>query len=268
MGSSQHESNKLSRKCMKRIIINSMQMLAFGILCMFISHCAGKKQAAEEEPGLTNGTAESTATEEWITLFDGTSTEGWRGFNQQSLPGNWIIEDGALKSLGTGGDIGGDIVYGAREFDNFELTLEWKISEGGNSGVFYHVKEGEKYKAPYENAPEYQILDDIGFTEPLKDWQMLGADYAMHPADPGKKIVKPAGEWNTTRIIFTPEKVEHWLNGQKIVEFTPWTDEWYAKRNDGKWDEYPDYGLAKTGLIGIQDHGSFIWYKNIKIKPL
>ena len=253
---------------MKKLVFNSLQILALGILPAMMINCGGKQQAAQENANAQNDKPESPASEEWIILFDGSSTDGWRGFNQESLPVNWIIEDGALKSLGTGGDIGGDIVYGAREFDNFELSLEWKISEGGNSGIFYHVQEGDKYEAPYETAPEYQVLDDIGFTEPLKDWQMLGADYAMHPANPEKKIVKSAGEWNTTRIIFTPEKVEHWLNGKKIVEFVPWSEEWYANRNDGKWEDYPDYGLAKTGLIGIQDHGSYIWYKNIKIKPL
>ena len=253
---------------MKKIIIKPLHGLVLGFLTLMLVNCGGKQQDEQDHAGTGVEEPESQASDEWMVLFDGSTTEGWRGFNQDKLPENWVIEDGALKSLGTGGDIGGDIVYGTREFDNFELRLEWKIAEGGNSGIFYHVKEGEQYKAPYETGPEYQVLDDIGFTAPLKDWQMVGADYAMHPADPEKKIVKPAGEWNTTRIIFTPEKVEHWLNGQKIVEFVPWSEEWHAKRNDGKWDEFPDYGLAKTGLIGIQDHGSFIWYKNIKIKPL
>ena len=253
---------------MKKRNTSPTQIIALCMLFLLVGSCGGKQQANQENAETETPNQAAPAEEEWITLFDGTSTKGWRGFNQDALPENWIIEDGALKSLGTGGDIGGDIVYGEREFDNFELSLEWKIGEGGNSGIFYHVKEGEKYKAPYETGPEYQVLDDIGFTQPLKDWQMLGSDYAMHPADPEKKIVKPAGEWNTSRIVFTPEKAEHWLNGQKIVEFVPWSEEWHAKRNDGKWDEFPDYGLARTGLIGFQDHGSFIWYKNVKIKPL
>ncbi len=207
-------------------------------------------------------------TSDWIVLFDGSSTEGWRGFNMDSLPPNWIIEDGTLKSLGTGGDIGGDIVYGAKEFTNFHLELEWKISEGGNSGIFYHVLEGDQYKAPYENAPEYQLIDNLGFPGRLEDWQMVGADYAMYPADSTKDVVKPANEWNSTRIIFTEEKVEYWLNGEKMVEFVPWSEEWMERRNSGKWDDYPDYGKARTGLIGVQDHGSFIWFRNIRIKEL
>ena len=228
--------------------------------------------------GTSSDKTESSATEissgvqpaedDWITLFDGTSTDGWRGFNSSSLPENWIIEDGSLKSLGTGGDIGGDLVFDAQQFDYFELKFEWKISEGGNSGVFYHVIEGDKYEAPYETGPEYQVLDDLGFPDPLEDWQKVGADYAMHTADTLQKDVKPAGEWNTSRIVFSKEKAEHWLNGKKLLEFVPWSEEWYERRNSGKWDDYPDYGLAKTGLIGIQDHGSFIWYKNIRIKEL
>ncbi|MCB9351116.1 MAG: DUF1080 domain-containing protein [Lewinellaceae bacterium] len=227
--------------------------------------------SAEKTPASeTEATVEKPATTEsdWIALFDGSSTQGWRGFNQETLPENWVIEEGTLKSLGTGGDIGGDIVYGDREFEDFELSLEWKISDGGNSGIFYHVLEGEQYKAPYENAPEYQLIDDIGFPEKLEDWQQVGADYAMYPADPAKKIVKKAGEWNTSRIVFRKEKAEYWLNGQKVVEFVPWSDDWMARRNSGKWDDYPDYGKAEKGLIALQDHGSFIWFRNIKIREL
>ncbi|MCO6492904.1 MAG: DUF1080 domain-containing protein [Phaeodactylibacter sp.] len=227
--------------------------------------------ACNSDSGKTSAVEAGTATEtpaekEWIILFDGTSLEGWRGFNQEALPENWVVEDGTLKSLGTGGDIGGDIVYGTRAFEDFELSLEWKISEGGNSGIFYHVQEGEQYQAPYENAPEYQLIDDIGFPEKLEDWQQVGADYAMYPADPEKKIVKKAGEWNSSRIVFTKEKAEYWLNGQKVVEFVPWSDDWNRRRNSGKWDDYPDYGKARTGLIGLQDHGSVIWFRNIKIR--
>lgn len=250
---------------MKKLSSITAQIL---VLFMFIMGCGGNHQTKsdiESEPVTGTGEEESAA---WLTLFDGSSTEGWRGFNQNSLPANWVIEDGTLKSLGTGADIGGDIVYGVRQFDNFELVLEWKISEGGNSGIFYHVKEGEQYHAPYENAPEYQVIDDLGFSEPLEDWQEVGADYAMYPADSTQKVVKPAGEWNSTRIIFTPENVEYWLNDKMVVQFVPWSNEWNERRNSGKWDDYPDYGLSKTGLIGLQDHGSFIWFKNIKIKPL
>jgi len=234
------------------------------LLPLFLGSCTtnSEKASTKDKP-----LSKEKAKDEWQWLFDGTSTNGWRGFNSDKLPEGWVLEEGTLKSLGRGDDIGGDIVYGAKEFENFELSIEWKISKAGNSGIFYHVQEGEKYHAPYENAPEYQLLDDIGYPDPLEDWQKLASDYAMYPA-PADKPIKPAGEWNTSRIVFTQEKATYYLNGQKTVEFVPWSDDWQQKRETGKWKDFPDYGKAKKGLIGLQDHGSFIWFKNIKIKEL
>lgn len=227
---------------------------------------AGDTTEASEPAG--EAMEETGESDDWIVLFDGEDASGWRSFNGDSLPAGWVVEEGTLKSLGHGGDIGGDIVYGEREFDNFELALDWKISEGGNSGIFYHVKEGEQYAAPYYNAPEYQIIDDIGFPEPLEEWQQLGADYAMYTADPEKKIVKPAGEWNTSRIVFTEDNAEYWLNGEMVLSFDPWSEEWEKLKTEGKWKDFPEYGSNKSGLIGLQDHGSEIWFKNIRIKEL
>ncbi|NKI31048.1 3-keto-disaccharide hydrolase [Croceivirga thetidis] len=239
----------------------------------------------------TEPSAEPVALEsesDWVYLFDGTSTKGWRGYGMDSLPPGWTIKDSTLTfdtELGLEQDYEGgkDIIYGAEEFDNFELYLEWKIPEGGNSGVFYHVKEG--YAGPPVVAPEYQLIDDenyanihdlVGYNsqfgaenpELLQDWQMTGADYAMHVADESQKELNPVGEWNSSKIVFTPEKVEHWLNGKKLLEFVPWSEDWQAKKNSGKWDNAPDYAKYKTGYIALQDHASPIWFKNIKIKRL
>ena len=225
---------------------------------------------------ITNCKNESNpATDEWIYLFDGTTTEGWRAYNGKSLPAQWVIEDGALtfdteKKLESEKEGGKDIIDTKEEFDNFELYLEWKLPAGGNSGVFYHLKEG--FEAPYEIAPEYQLLDDLGWEEinnaTLQEWQKTAADYAMYSPDNKVKITKPAGEWNTTRIIFTPERVEHWLNGKKVVSFVPWSDDWEERKSKSKWKDYPNYGTSKTGFIGLQDHDSPLWFKNIKIKKL
>ena len=212
-----------------------------------------------------NVLSDSEIADGWHLLFDGQSAAGWRSFNGGSLPEGWIVENGTLTSLGKGGDIGGDIVYATEEYENFDLRLEWMLSEGGNSGIFYHVVEGESYAAPYENAPEYQVIDDLKFPQPLGAWQQVGADYAMYEPDSGK-IVKPAGEWNTSRILFTPDSVEYFLNGKATVRFVPWTQDWDERKTSGKWKDFPDYGTARTGLIGLQDHGSVIRYKNIKIK--
>jgi len=205
----------------------------------------------------------------WIPLFDGKSLDGWHGFNKVGPVDNWVVEDGLLTCLGkTGGaDIGGDIVTD-QEFDNFELEWEWKISPGGNGGLMYHVVESPKYKAPYETGPEYQLIDDIGFPGTLEEWQKAGANYAMNPADTAKKRLKPVGEWNLSKIVYDNGHVEHWLNGQKIVEFEEGTDEWNNERKTGKWKDYPDYKIVNKGKIALQDHGDRTWYRNIRIREL
>lgn len=202
---------------------------------------------------------------EKIILFDGSSLEGWRTYNADTISAGWSIVEGELV-LEAGSK--GDIIYAAEEFDNFDLSLEWKIAKRGNSGVLYHIQEGSRYKAPYETAPEYQIIDDLEFGSVLEEWQKLGADYAMHVAEPNTKVVKPAGEWNTSRIVFTPQKVEHWLNGKKLFEFVPWSEEWESRKSESKWKDYPDYGVAKSGYIGLQEHEDGVAFRNIKIKKL
>ena len=213
----------------------------------------------------------------WINLFDGTSLNGWRAYNGDEMPPGWMIIDSVLtfttdQIMEEDYDYKGsrDIIYGASEFDNFELYLEWKIPKGGNSGIFYHLKEG--YDGPPEVAPEYQLLDDKNYEEvhnyKLKDWQKTGADYAMYSPDTSEKILNPIGEWNSSRIVFTPKRVEHWLNGRKVLSFIPWSEDWYKRRNSGKWSGAPDYAKYKTGFIGLQDHGSNLYFRNIKIKKL
>jgi hypothetical protein len=203
----------------------------------------------------------------WISLFDGNTLKGWHGFNKTGPIANWDIEDGAMVCLGAAADAhGGDIVTD-NSFENFELKWEWKISKEGNSGVMYHVVENAKYGAPYETGPEYQLIDDINFPQKLEEWQKTGADYAMNLTNEKKKL-KPVGEWNTSKIIFNKGHVEHWLNGEKIVEFQAWDAEWTKKKTEGKWKDYPDYGLAKKGFIALQDHGHKAYFKNIMIKVL
>lgn len=238
-----------------------------------------------------NKTKPKKKSSEWIYLFDGSSLDGWKAYNEDSLPPGWTIVDSVMTFstemiLEQYYDYKGsrDIVYGAQEFDNFELYVEWKIPPGGNSGIFYHIVEG--YEGLPEVAPEYQLIDDehytdfhditeynksIGITENPQDLQPLqstGADYAMHIPDPTKKNLNPAGQWNNSKIIFTPERVEHWLNGELLLTFVPWSEEWNTKKSNGKWKIAEDYGKHKKGLIGFQDHGSPLWFRNIKIKQL
>jgi len=200
-------------------------------------------------------------------IFDGKTLKGWHGYNQTGEVKNWTVIDGALVCLGAAKDAhGGDLVSDG-EYGNFELSWEWKVDKGSNSGVMYHVVESAAHQAPYETGPEYQIIDDVGFPSKLEDWQTAGADYAMTPAN-GLKKLKPVGEWNTSRILYDNGHVEHWLNGEKIVDFQAYSPEWTAKRNSGKWKDYPDYAKATRGRIALQDHGNKAYYRNIRIRVL
>ncbi|TXI31226.1 MAG: DUF1080 domain-containing protein [Niabella sp.] len=204
----------------------------------------------------------------WITLFDGKTLKGWHGFNKGKTPvKNWVVENGALVCLGASEhDTGGDIVTN-QQFENFELEWSWKVDKGSNSGVMYHVVEDAKYHGPYETGPEYQIIDDVNFPGKLEEWQKAGADYAMNLPGKNKKL-KPVGEWNHSKIIFNKGHVQHWLNGEKIVEFDAWTDDWNKKKFEGKWKSYPDYGKAKKGHIALQDHGNKAYFRNIRVREL
>lgn len=213
---------------------------------------------------LINELTEKENREGWVLLFDGQTTNGWRNFKEDQVNDGWQVYDGNLIAQGKGGDLGGDIITVDR-FGDFELSLEWAISEGGNSGIFFHVLEGN-YPTVYATGPEYQIIDDEGFHEPLKEWQKTGADYAMY--NPSNKVLKPVGEFNSTKINVIDGHVEYWLNEQKVVEYELWTDDWKSRVQNCKWKDYPGYGLARNGHIGLQDHGSVVMFRNIKVRDL
>ena len=203
----------------------------------------------------------------WELLFDGQTLNGWRDYNGSGLTAPWVVEDGTLAALGKGDDGNGYIVTD-KQYENFELAFDWKISKGGNSGVLYHVVERPQFKVPYVTGPEFQVIDNVGYPGQLEDWQMACADYAMHIADPAKTKLKAAGEWNTSKIVFDNGHVEHWLNGEKVVEFEAWTNDWFQRKNSGKWESAPEYGLAHKGVFSLQDHGDRSWYRNIKVREL
>jgi len=203
----------------------------------------------------------------WVNLFDGKSLNGWHNYNKTGKVNSWAVTDGTLVCLGeTPGATGGDIVTD-KQYSNFELEWSWKAEKGSNSGVMYHVVESPKYHATYETGPEYQLIDDKGWPGKLEAWQKAGCDYAMHLPNNQKKLM-PVGEWNTSKIVFNNGHVEHWLNGKKILEFEAWSKDWKAKKAAGKWKDYPDYGMAKTGRISLQDHGKKTYFKDIRVREL
>jgi len=208
----------------------------------------------------------------WVLLFNGKDFTGWRQCNGTEMPKNWIIEDNAMKVFtaagkkpGQGSD--GDIIYATSKFKNFELSIDWKTSKMGNSGIFFNVREVPG-KAIYYAAPEVQILDNVDATDNKIDSHLAGSLYDMIAADP--KTVKPAGEWNTIVISVKDGKVTHTQNGVKVVEYTLWTPEWDKLVANSKFKTFPGFteGIAREGFVGLQDHGYDIWFRNIKLREL
>ena len=195
----------------------------------------------------------------WKLLFDGTSTAGWRGFKQPSVPAAWQAMDGTLTRVADGPDLITEQQYG-----DFELKLEWKISEGGNSGIIYRLTEA--HDETYETGAEMQVLDDSRPPDGKSPLTTAGADYGLYPAPRG--VVKPVGEWNAVRIVVKGNHVEHWLNGKRVVTYELGSADWKARVAASKFKAWPDYGLAKTGYIALQNHGGAVSYRSIRIRPL
>lgn len=237
----------------------SIRIIIFAFLGGFIFSYYVLKYYKQDEVS-----AKEPQEEAWINLFNGKDLSGWRSFNSDTIEG-WTVEDSCLTALGKGGDLGGDIIS-LEKYENFILELEWKIAPEGNSGIMFHVLE-DGHETTYATGPEYQLIDDEGFPQKLGDWQKTAANYAMQKAS-DNIIINPVGEFNTTKIVVDSSHVEHWLNGVKAVEYELWSEEWLELKENGKWKDYPEYGMAKSGYIALQDHGSKIWFKNIRIKKL
>ena len=246
--------------------------LAALVLAAAPAACAGPQEEAppaDASPAATDAAAEAGAhntltaaerAEGWRLLFDGESLDGWRGFRQDGVPeGSWAARDGMLQRVGPGGDIITD-----EQFENFELSLEWRVEEGGNSGIFYLASEDAD--RIFESAPEMQVLDDAGHVDGGSPLTSAGANYALHPAPRG--VVRPVGEWNEARIVVNDGHVEHWLNGQQIVTYELGSEDWQRRVAESKFAEWPTYGQARVGHIGLQDHGDPVWFRNIKIRVL
>ncbi len=228
--------------------------------------------------------------EGYYILFDGKTLNGWRGYGKQHVPSKWTVEDGAIKFNGTGGGEaqdgdGGDLIF-TRKFKNFELELEWKVSKGGNSGIFYLAQEveteknGKKKMEPiYISSPEYQVLDNANHPDAKlgKEGNRQSASlYDMIPAVPQNQ--KPFGEWNKAKIMVYKGTVIHGQNGENVVEYHLWTDQWTemleaSKFSSKKWPLAFELlnncgGANREGYFGLQDHGDDVWYRNIRIKIL
>lgn len=232
-----------------------------------------KKQKSRKSSKKTevNTLSKTEKAEGWILLFDGKTTDQWRGYGKTDFPKGWTINDNAIQCIGSGkGEAGqgGDIIT-KEKYKNFELTLEWKISEGGNSGIFYLAQEipGEPI---WKSAPEMQVLDNAKHPDAklgVDGNRQAGSLYDLIPAKP--QNAKPAGEWNTVKIMVYKGTVVHYQNGVKVLEYHLWTDDWKKMCANSKFKDFNYFvDTATEGYIGLQDHGDDVWYRNIKIKKL
>jgi hypothetical protein len=255
---------------MKKIVLFSGLI----IMAITLSACTNTKKQSVE-----TGTTEimkEIGQDEWISLFDGVDFKGWRGYNRTDIPAAWTIEDGAIKINGSGrgeagSKAGGDIIYD-KKFKNFELTFEWKVAKGANSGVFYLAREVEG-EPIWKSSPEYQILDNANHPDAKlgKDNNRQSASlYDLIPAVPQNS--KPFGEWNVGGIMVYKGTVVHSQNGENVLEYHLWTPEWEQMVEGSKFKGWENFinagGENQEGYIGLQDHGDDVWYRNIKIKVL
>jgi hypothetical protein len=196
----------------------------------------------------------------WRVLFDGTSLDAWRGYSSTIIPPAWHIAAGTLAKDTPVAD-----VVSKDEFGDFELELEWKIGEAGNSGVFY--RGTEEYDHIYWTAPEYQLLDDEKASDNKTRLTCAGAAYGLYPSPPGH--LKPVGGWNKTRIVAKGAHVEHWLNDVKLLEYELWSPDWEAKVKASKFAVWPHYGRARKGHFALQgDHDGALAFRNIRAREL
>lgn len=208
----------------------------------------------------------------WKLLFDGKTTNGLRNFKKQSIGKKWTVDQGALHFSGKGNEQGwqasdgGDIIITDKEYENYELVLDWKIAEGGNSGIIYNVVESDAYDYVWMTGMEMQVLDNTRHADGQIFKHRAGDLYDL--VETKFVTVNPAGEWNRIRLVVKNGHVEHWLNGYKVVETDLWTPEWNAMVAASKFKEMPDFGKAKKGHIALQDHGDKVWFRNIKIREL
>ena len=206
-----------------------------------------------------NTLSEDEQKQGWQLMFDGKTTDGWRGFRKDSISSGWRVVDGALTRVAVGGDLAS-----ADEFANFEFQADWKVAPNGNSGIMYRVSEAEAH--PYETGPEFQVLDDAGHADGRSRLTAAGSDFGIYPAPAG--VVKAGGEWNHARIVVSGNHVEHWLNGVKLLEYELGSPDWETRVQGSKFKQWPSYGRASKGHIVLQDHGDQVAYRNIKIRIL
>lgn len=242
---------------MKRSINNTAS-----VACLVVSlFLVGMGTVAAQE---LNTLSKKEKKQGWKLLFDGQTTEGWHTYLKDKAGASWTVSEGALAFDPQGGE-GGDLVTDG-EYENYELSLEWKIEEGGNSGIIFNVHEDPKFGATYITGPEMQVLDNEKAHDNKEDDHLAGSLYDMIPV--GRDVAKPAGEWNHARVRLKDAHLTLWLNGTKTADVTIGSDQWNELIAASKFKTWEHFGKYLKGRIALQDHGNRVWYRNIKIREL
>lgn len=234
--------------------------------------CSGSKGASADsgqsdtgqsaEAAAVSGAAGAADTA-WVSLVDAGASQ-WRGFKRQNLPAAWkVVGDTLAFTPVADTSQRGDIVT-REQYGDFELAYEWKVSPGGNSGVYYRADEDHAFG--WETGPEMQVLDNKRHVDGKNPLTSAGAAYALYA--PSEDVTRPAGEWNEARIVARGPHVEHWLNGRKVVEYEQGSPDWQQRMKASKFNTMPDYGKRMSGHIVLQDHGDPVWFRNIRIRRL
>jgi hypothetical protein len=221
---------------------------------------AEEKSAAAAPAGEPNTLSPEEEKAGFKLLFDGKGIEHFRNYKSETIKPQWQVKDGALTLTVKGG---GDIIT-KQKYGAFELLIDYKIAPKGNSGIMFHVAETDG--PSYRTGPEIQVQDNREGRDPQK----AGWLYQLYPAPQGVDATKPAGEWNTLRIIINkaPAKSEIHMNGTKYSEFVLGSDEWKQKVAKSKFKDWEGFGTQGKGFICLQDHGDVVSFRNIKIKAL
>jgi hypothetical protein len=247
----------------------------FAIAIFLFAACDSKKQADEagdsdttalqDEP-VHNTLTEQQKAEGWKLLFNGQNLNGWKFYKGADGTKNWDVVDGTLHTKSD--SVSSADIMTVDKYENFDLMFDFKVSQHANSGVMYRVTE--EFNEPYLSGPEFQVMDVNGWPDPLTDAQKTGSNYDMNAAP--QDNVKPAGEWNTGRIVVNGDHVEHYVNGTKVVEYDFNSDDWKKRKAASKWKDAKGYGMTKSGHIDLQSHkdkhGGEVWYRNIMIRTL
>jgi len=256
---------------------------ALTIVLVFVGCKNTEKKVPETEKvavQLQNSLTDMEKEQGWKLLFDGVSFKGWRGLGRQNVPAElWKIENGTIRKVNLG-EVetlpdgqpleGGDLMT-VDTFDNYELYFEWKILKAGNTGLKYNVSEemSQKFGSDYSALGfEYQLLDDSDtlYAGKLKSSQYTGSLYDMIAAD--NADVRPAGVFNSSRIVVNDKHVEHWLNGKKVVTYEFGSQHLDSQFQKSKYVEYPGFLEKRKGHIVLQNHEEDAWFRNIKIREI